>query len=59
MTIKDTITGAGGITAVELVPDAVNKMDFTNPNVIQIVIQIVIGLVTLLGLLRPKKNINN
>jgi hypothetical protein len=53
--IKDTITGAVGITAVQISENAVNHVDFTDPNLLQVLIQIVIGIATLLKLFKKPK----
>jgi hypothetical protein len=53
--IQSTIIGAGGIGLVEAVPNLVPSSLDNASGIVQTIIQILIGIVTLTGLLRKKR----
>lgn len=57
--ISTFLTGGAGITAVEIVPNIPLDAVGSAGGVVQILIQIVIGVVTLLGLFKKKNNVIN
>lgn len=57
--IKDTLIGGATIGIIETVPHAVQDMDISNPNVLQIVIQIIAAAATLFKLFQKSKKVTN
>lgn len=53
--IKDTVTGVAGMVAVGVTPDLMPPAAMDAPSIVQTVIQVIIGLVTLFGLLKKKR----
>lgn len=53
--ISTLITGGAGVTAVEVVPNLPFDQIGNAGGVVQILVQIIIGVVTLLGLFKKKK----
>lgn len=54
--IKTFVVGASGIGGVELTSAVVEASAPENGSIIQVVIQIVIGIATLIGMFRKKSN---
>lgn len=52
--IKDTIVGATSIGAIQLIPDVLPAMPHDVGGILQILIQLAIGVVTLLGYFRKR-----
>ena len=57
--IGDTLVGIGGISSIEVVHTSGLAEIGNQSNVVQSVIQVIIGLVTLYTLLRSKKSVIN
>lgn len=57
--LTDTIIGTAGIGLIETVPQIIPAAQMDYAGITQTVIQIVIGLVTLLGLFRKRKPVSN
>lgn len=55
-TITTLITGSTGAVAVEAVPHLANNDITEMGGIVQVVVQIVIGIATLLGLFKSKKS---
>lgn len=53
--VTDTIIGVGGIGLVETIPNVLPQSHMDYPALTQTVIQILIGLATLLGLFRKNR----
>lgn len=53
--LQNTFIGAGGIGLVEAVPDIIPTSLSDTPGIVQTIIQILIGIVTLTGLLKRKR----
>ena len=56
--ITDTIVGASSIGVIEVLPDAVQNVDITNPNIVSTILQIIVTIVTLIKLLKKNKPVN-
>lgn len=56
MAAKDLATGGLGIGSVELVPIVTELISTPTPDLVQIIVQVVIGVVTLIRLLKGKGN---
>lgn len=56
MDVKSLATGSLGIGSVELVPVVTELVSTPTPDFVQIIVQVVIGVVTLIRLLKGKKN---
>lgn len=56
--ITDTIVGASSIGVIEILPDAVQNVDITNPNIVSTILQIIVTIVTLIKLLKKNKPVN-
>ena len=54
-TIAKLATGSLGIASSELAPAVVDAIPADTSNIVQIVVQIVIGIATLIGLFKKKK----
>jgi hypothetical protein len=53
--LQNTFIGAGGIGLVETVPDLIPSSLDNTSGIVQTIIQILIGIVTLTGLLKRKR----
>jgi len=53
--LKNISIGIAGISSVQITPELVPSSPTDTPGIIQVVIQLVIGIVTLLGLLKKKQ----
>jgi len=53
--IQSTIIGASGIGLIETVPELIPTSLSDTPGIVQTIIQILIGIVTLTGLLKRKR----
>ena len=56
MDVKSLATGGLGIGTVELVPVVTELISTPTPDFVQVIVQVIIGVVTLIRLLRGKKN---
>lgn len=56
--ITDTIVGTSSIGIIEILPDAVQNVDITNPNIVSTILQIIVTIVTLIKLLKKNKPVN-
>lgn len=57
--LQDTIIGTSGIGLVEIVPNIIPAGQIDYAGITQTAIQIIIGLITLLGLFRKRKSVTN
>ena len=53
--LKDTLIGGAGVTAITATPELIQHVDFSQPNVVQVVIQIIVAVATLLKLFKKSK----
>lgn len=56
MDAKSLATGGLGIGSVELVPVVIDLISTPTPDFVQIIVQIAIGVVTLIRLFKKKRN---
>jgi len=52
--IKDTVVGISSIATIQLVPDVMPSMPHDTGGLIQTLIQVIIGVVTLLGYFKKR-----
>lgn len=57
-TIKDTIVGVSSIGVLETIPHVVDVGLSSSTNLIQVIIQIIVGVATLIRLFKKKEVIN-
>lgn len=57
--IQDTIMGLASIGVIEAVPAIIQPVGLDYPNVIQTIIQILVGVATLMGLFKRKNRVIN
>lgn len=56
--IKPLLIGATGLVSTEVSPEIINTVTSDAPNVIQIVVQLVIAIATLVKMFKKSKNVN-
>lgn len=56
--MNNLLLGGGGIALVDTTPDLINVIAVNAPNVVQMLVQIVIGIVTIIGIFKKKKVVN-
>jgi hypothetical protein len=56
--MNNLLLGGGGIALVDTTPDLINVIAVNAPSVVQMLVQIVIGIVTIIGIFKKKKVVN-
>jgi uncharacterized membrane protein YphA (DoxX/SURF4 family) len=56
--MNNLLIGGGGIALVDTTPHIINTIPMDAPNIVQVIVQLIIGVVTLIGLFKKKKSIN-
>jgi hypothetical protein len=56
--MNNLLLGGGGIALVDTTPDLINVIAVNAPSVVQMLVQIVIGIVTIIGIFKKKKLVN-
>jgi hypothetical protein len=52
---NELLIGGGGIALVDTTPQILNAMPIDAPSIVQVLVQLVIGIVTLISLFKRKK----
>ena len=58
-TLNTLLIGGSGIASSEILPVAVQAAPTDIPNIVSVIVQILIGVATLLGLFKNNKSLNN
>ena len=58
-TLNTLLIGGSGIASSEILPVAVQAVPADLPNIVSVIVQILIGVATLLGLFKNNKSLNN
>lgn len=58
-TLNTLLIGGSGIASSEILPVAVQAVPADIPNIVSVIVQILIGVATLLGLFKNNKSLNN
>lgn len=56
--VQNLLIGGGGISLIQTAPEVVNQLPMDAPNIVQVVVQLIIGIVTLIGLFKKPKTVN-
>lgn len=54
--LNSLFIGGGGLSASIIAPEVVSEIDSNPSNIVQVIVQIIIGIATLVGLFRKKNN---
>lgn len=57
-TLRDTILGTSSVGAIEVIPEVVKTIDISDPNIFQIVLQIIVAVATLVKMFKKPKPVN-
>ncbi len=58
-TLNTLLIGGSGIASSEILPVAVQAVPTDIPNIVSVIVQVLIGVATLLGLFKNNKSLNN